>query len=196
MLQLTSELWGKLTGPYESGEQVPELLERLLLDFDKEVLDELFQEHLYHQNTIYTVTYATVPYLAQLALASKNTEVRHEIYVSCGIIESCHEKATTEAYPSDWKELAAEAGNEVCAEMYQSYLNAIADLALLVPEMEQEAYLWPSGEGRRMQAFAEDPVFEPLQAAHAVTPVETFIEAEHRVLAERAEQLFENESLI
>lgn len=239
MLQLNSELWGKLTGPYESGEMVPELLERLMLDFDKEVFDELFQEHLYHQNTIYTVTYAAVPYLAKLALASKNMEVRHEIYITCGIIESCHDKTRSEPYPSDWNELAAETGNEVCTEMYQSYLKAIAELASLVPEMlayakqeissdtekryvliadaayresqsvanmflnftagdeyvavcgvcNQEAYLWPSGEGGRIQAFAEDPVFEPLQAAHEVTPVEAFVEAEHQILAERADQL-------
>ncbi len=239
MLQLTSELWGKLTGPYESGEQVPELLERLMLDFDKEVFEELFQEHLYHQNTIYTVTYATVPYLAKLALASTSMNVRHEIYVTCGIIESCHDKTSSEPYPSDWRELAAEAGDEVCTEMYQSYLKAIAELALLVTEVsayarqeltsdtekryvliadaayresqgvanlflnftagdeyvavceacEQEAYLWPNEETGRIQAFAEDPVFEPLQTAHEVTPVEAFVEAEHRILAERAEQL-------
>lgn len=239
MLQLNSELWGKLTGPYESSEQVPELLERLMLDFDKEVFEELFQEHLYHQNTIYTVTYAAVPYLAKLALASKNREVRHEIYVTCGIIESCHDKTRSEPYPSDWTELAAEAGTEVCAEMYQSYLKAITELASLVPEMlayakqeisndtekryvliadaayreshsvanmflnftagdeyvavcgacDQEAYLWPSGGDGRIQAFAEDPVFEPLQAAHEVTPVEAFVEAEHQILAERADQL-------
>jgi hypothetical protein len=239
LLQLTSVLWGNLTGPYGSGEQVPELLERLMLDFKKEVFDELFQEYLYHQNTIYTVTYAAVPYLVKLALASKNMEVRHEIYVTCGIIESCHEKASSEPYPSDLRTLAAEAGNEVCAEIYQSYLKAITELASLVPEIsayakqeisndtdkryvliadaayresrnvanmllnftagdeyvavcgacEQEAYLWPSEEDGHIQAFAEDPVFEPLQTAHEITPADLFVEEEHKLLAERAEQL-------
>jgi hypothetical protein len=54
---------------------------------------------------------------------------------------------------------------------------------------EQEAYLWPSEEDGRLQAFSEDPVFEPLQTAHEITPANLFVEEAHKILYERAEQL-------
>ena len=88
MLKWNSDVWGKLTGPYSSADNVPVLLQQLMQEYSQEIFDELFQEYLFHQNTIYTATYAAMPFLAQLACSISDAEVRKELFINCGIIPS------------------------------------------------------------------------------------------------------------
>ncbi|MFB7155670.1 hypothetical protein [Lysinibacillus sp. NPDC056232] len=56
---------------------MPALLQRLKQAYNQETVDALFEDYLFHQNTIYTVTYAAVPYLMQIACSTNYPEVQH-----------------------------------------------------------------------------------------------------------------------
>lgn len=124
MLELTSAVWGNLTGPYGSGENVAALLQRLKQAYDKVTVDALFENYLFHQNTIYTVTYAAVPYLMQIACSTNYPEVQHHLFIICGIIEASHADS---GFPTDLKILDEHIG----ADIYNSYIEAIRKMALL-----------------------------------------------------------------
>ncbi|WP_042479072.1 hypothetical protein [Bacillus ndiopicus] len=131
MLEWTSDVWGKLMGPYGSGEGVPALLQQLMQEYNQEIADELFQEYLFHQNTIYTVTYAAVPYLAHIACATKDLKVRSELFTTCGIIEASRDRNDTAPFPTTWTQLAEDVGESTCADIYSGYIKAIREMALL-----------------------------------------------------------------
>ncbi|WP_256757658.1 hypothetical protein [Cohnella sp. WQ 127256] len=135
MLEWDSDVWGKLTGPYGSAENVPDLLQQLMKQFSQEVHDELFQEHLFHQNTIYTATYAAVPFLAQIACSTSNAEVRKELFITCGIIEASRDEQDKAPFPESWAKLAEDADSSVCAELYREYIEAIGKLTALTKEV-------------------------------------------------------------
>lgn len=135
MLEWNSDVWGKLAGPYGSSEDVPVLLEQLTRQFSQEIYDELFQGHLYHQNTIYTATYAAMPFLAQIASSTSDAEVRKELFISCGIIEASHDGRDEEPFPQSWAELAEDVGSSVCIELYREYIEAIGKLKALTKEV-------------------------------------------------------------
>ncbi|MGE7694465.1 hypothetical protein ACQKNC_10130 [Lysinibacillus sp. NPDC094177] len=124
MLELTSAVWGNLTGPYGSGDYVPALLHRLKQAYDQKTVDALFEDYLFHQNTIYTVTYATVPYLMQIACSTNYPEVRHHLFIICGIIEA---NRGDSGFPTALKILDEHIG----ADIYNSYIEAIREMALL-----------------------------------------------------------------
>ncbi|MFF2176198.1 hypothetical protein ACFVT8_07045 [Lysinibacillus sp. NPDC058147] len=124
MLELTSAVWANLTGPYGSGENVPALLQRLKQAYDKETVDALFENYLFHQNTIYTVTYAAVPYLMQIAWSTNFPEVQHHLFIICGIIEASRGDS---GIPTDLKMLDEHIG----ADIYNCYIKAIRKMALL-----------------------------------------------------------------
>ncbi|MED3803499.1 hypothetical protein P4562_16350 [Lysinibacillus xylanilyticus] len=124
MLELTSAVWGNLTGPYGSGENVPALLQQLKQAYDKETVDALFENYFFHQNTIYTVTYAAVPYLMQIACSTNYPEVQHHLFIICGIIEASRGDS---GFPTDLKILDEHIG----ADIYNSYIEAIRKMALL-----------------------------------------------------------------
>ncbi|MFF2889298.1 hypothetical protein [Paenibacillus sp. NPDC057967] len=131
MLKWDSDVWGKLTGPYRSADNVPELLQQLAQEYSQEVFDELFQEYLFHQNTIYTATYAAMPYLAQLACSTSDSEVRKELYINCGIIEASRDEREKAPFPASWAELAEDVGSSVCTELYFEYIEAMDKLRAL-----------------------------------------------------------------
>jgi len=135
MLKWDSDIWGKLTGPYSSADNVPVLLQQLMQQYSQEIFDELFQEHLYHQNTIYTATYAAMPFLAQIACSTSDPEVRKELFINCGIIEASRNELDEEPFPESWAELVEEAGSSVCTELYREYLEAIGKLKTLTKEV-------------------------------------------------------------
>lgn len=85
MLDLSSPVWQQLHGPFGPAEAVPGLLQQLQKEYSTEVKDQLYWEHLFHQDTIYSSTYAALPYLAELAGQSADPEVKLDIYVTCGI---------------------------------------------------------------------------------------------------------------
>ncbi|MGG4495340.1 hypothetical protein [Brevibacillus reuszeri] len=135
MLTWDSEIWGKLTGPYSSADNVPVLLQQLMQQYSQEVFDDLFQEHLFHQNTIYTATYAAMPFLAQIACSTSDAEVRKELFINGGIIEASRNERDEDPFPESWAELAEEAGSSVCTELYREYLEAIGKLKTLTKEV-------------------------------------------------------------
>ncbi|WP_068984246.1 MULTISPECIES: hypothetical protein [Lysinibacillus] len=47
MLELTSAVWGNLTEPKGSGENVPALLQELKQAYDQETVDALFEDYLF-----------------------------------------------------------------------------------------------------------------------------------------------------
>lgn len=135
MLKWNSDVWGKLDGPYGSAENVPVLLQQLMRQYNQEVFDELFQEYLFHQNTIYTATYAAMPYLAQLACSTSDVEVRKELFLNCGIIEASSDGRDEAPFPASWAELAEDVGSSVCTELYREYVEAIGKLRALTKEV-------------------------------------------------------------
>ncbi|WP_217560557.1 hypothetical protein [Paenibacillus sp. GbtcB18] len=135
MLKWNSDVWGKLTGPYSSAENVPVLLQRLMQEYSQEVFDELFQEFLFHQNTIYTATYAAMPFLAQLACSTSDEEVRKELFINCGIIEASRDGRDEAPFPASWAGLAEEVGSSVCTELCREYVEAIDKLRALAKEV-------------------------------------------------------------
>src|SRR5262249_54256261 len=128
MLELDSPVWALLEGPYGPAEQVPQLLLRLQDGYDKDVTDELYGEHLYHQNTIYSCTLAAVPYLAELVRGSDNPEMRLDIFLTCGLFEANRSPVVEGDLPPELRSLAAQAGREVCESIYRSYLSAATEL--------------------------------------------------------------------
>lgn len=70
MLDLSRPVWQQLHGPFGSSEAVPGLLQQLQDEYTTEVKDALYWEHLFHQDTIYSITYAALPYLVELARLS------------------------------------------------------------------------------------------------------------------------------
>ncbi|MCP1308527.1 hypothetical protein [Paenibacillus tyrfis] len=135
MLKWNSDVWDKLAGPYGSAENVPVLLQRLMGQYSQEIFDELFQEHLFHQNTIYTVTYAAMPFLAEIACSISDAEVRKELFINCGIIEASRDERDEAPFPESWAELAEDAGSSVCTELYREYIEAIGKLKALTKEV-------------------------------------------------------------
>lgn len=144
MLKWDSDVWGKLTGPYSTADNVPGLLQRLEQEYSQEVFDELFQEYLFHQNTIYTASYAAMPYLAQLACSTSDAEVRKELYINCGIIEASRDGSDETPFPASWAELAEDAGSSVCTELYREYIEAMDKLRALTKEVFAYAADQPS----------------------------------------------------
>ncbi|MCM3135049.1 hypothetical protein M3629_19915 [Paenibacillus polysaccharolyticus] len=135
MLSLDRDLWAKLSGPYGSAEDAPRLLQQLQQQFSQEVFDELFQEYLFHQNTIYTATYAAMPFLARLACTTSDSAVRKELYINCGIIEASRDERHQTPYPPSWTELADEVGSTVCTQVYTDYVEAIDQLRSLTEQV-------------------------------------------------------------
>ncbi|SCW65884.1 hypothetical protein SAMN04487970_102552 [Paenibacillus tianmuensis] len=135
MLKWNSDVWGKLTGPYGTAENVPVLLQQLMEQYSQEIFDELFQEHLFHQNTIYTATYAAMPFLAQIACSTSDAEVRKELFINCGIIEASRDGRDEAPFPEAWAELAQDVGSSVCTELYREYIEAIGKLKALTKEV-------------------------------------------------------------
>jgi len=135
LIKWDSDVWGKLKGPYGSADNVPVLLKQLMQEYSQEVFDELFQEYLFHQNTIYTATYAAMPFLAQLACSTSDAVVRKELFINCGIIEASRDGRDEAPFPASWAELAQDVGSSVCTELYSEYVEAIDKLRTLTKEV-------------------------------------------------------------
>lgn len=94
MLELNDPVWSRLTTAYGNGEEAVQLLRRLVQAAeDAELRQELF-ELLLHQGTIYTTTLAAMPYLAEMAERTEDTENLADLYIVCGWMESGREQGT------------------------------------------------------------------------------------------------------
>lgn len=54
------DIWEKLSGPYDTSEDIPALILDLSKSFSTKTLDKIVWEYIYHQNTIYESTLATL----------------------------------------------------------------------------------------------------------------------------------------
>ena len=66
-IALNDPLWQRLYGPY-GVESVPEIITELLSHWDDELAADLFWEKLHHQDTLYPVTYAALPWLWEIVV--------------------------------------------------------------------------------------------------------------------------------
>lgn len=128
MLQWDSEIWGMLRGLYGSAAGAPIILRQLMEEYSQERMDELFYNYLFHQSTIYTASYAAVPYLAQLACTTSDPEARKELYINCGVLEASREEREASPYPASWAELEDTGGSSVCRKLYREYMDALSRL--------------------------------------------------------------------
>ncbi|SMP26491.1 hypothetical protein [Shimia sagamensis] len=65
-LSLDGPIWTRLYGPY-GVQPVASTLESLSCDWQQAVADDLYWERLHHQETLYPVTYAALPWLWEIA---------------------------------------------------------------------------------------------------------------------------------
>jgi len=65
-LALNDPIWSLLYGPY-GVEDVPGVLTRLAQQWDQPLADDLYWEKLHHQEDLYPVTYAALPWLWEVA---------------------------------------------------------------------------------------------------------------------------------
>lgn len=65
-IALDHEIWQRLYGPY-GNRNVNQILHDLRREWDADTANELFWEELHHQDTIYPVTFAALPWLVELA---------------------------------------------------------------------------------------------------------------------------------
>ncbi|MFC3771768.1 hypothetical protein [Paenibacillus sp. GCM10012303] len=135
MLPLSDPLWRELRGPYGSSEEVPLLLTRLQEQYDAEDKDKLYWEHLYHQNTLYSCTYAAVPYLAVLAHNTDNPETKLDIYIQCGIFEANNGNGPENEVAAEYARDGIQVSPETAQDIYRSYRKAVAGLAALGPTL-------------------------------------------------------------
>lgn len=85
-LPLDHPLWEKLYGPY-GVENVSDILNGLLSNWDPEIAKDLFWEKLHHQETLYPVTYAAACWLNEIAL--KHSQSRTAIATFLGWVVYC-----------------------------------------------------------------------------------------------------------
>lgn len=138
MLSLTSTKWELLDGPYGNGGHIPSLITSLQQNYDQEQANELYYEELYHQNTIYSCTYAAVPYLAQMALDSSDLRTQLDITMVCGMFEAWNELPVNEHHnepPNEWYDYFVDWDTEEVVDIYQSYQQSIQRLQPLLEEV-------------------------------------------------------------
>lgn len=135
MLDLSSPVWQKLHGPFGSSEAVPGLLQQLQDEYTTEVKDKLYWEHLFHQDTIYSSTYAALPYLSELARKSDDTEVKLDIYVTCGIFVTNQMTVHSGQQPPEFAHQNPPLDEELVQDIYTAYLTAVEHLGNLSEEI-------------------------------------------------------------
>lgn len=85
-IPLSDPVWTRLYGPY-GVQDVAGDIGRLLVDWDKTVADELFWERLHHQETLYPVTYAALPWLREVV--RQKPEARREVLLFLSWMAFC-----------------------------------------------------------------------------------------------------------
>jgi len=85
-IPLIDPLWTRLYGPYGVRDVAGDL-RRLAVEWDKDVADVLFWERLHHQETLYPVTYAALPWLREIAREQLGT--RRDVLIFLSWIVYC-----------------------------------------------------------------------------------------------------------
>ncbi len=123
-MEFNNVLWKKLEGPYGGTEGLPSMLQQALTENDLEKLQELFEEYLFHQNTIYSASYAAFPHMAAAIEQTEDVEFRKELFILCGLIEASRDEELLSL------DKCSEAESE---QIYREYMESVERLSALVP---------------------------------------------------------------
>ncbi|MEK3790938.1 hypothetical protein MKX42_04120 [Paenibacillus sp. FSL R7-0204] len=159
MLDLSSPVWQQLHGPFGPAEAVPGLLQQLQKEFSTEAKDELYWEHLFHQDTIYSSTYAALPYLAELAGQSADPEVKLDIYVTCGIFVANQRTVNSGQLPAEFAHQNPSLAKELVQEIYTAYLTAVDYLGKLSEEVFRYAEAAQKDDQEKRYILAADAAY-------------------------------------
>ncbi|ETT50039.1 hypothetical protein C162_12411 [Paenibacillus sp. FSL R7-269] len=159
MLDLSSPVWEELHGPFGSAKAVPVLLQQLQEDYTSEVKDELYWEHLFHQDTIYSITFAALPYLSQLARQSDNPEVKLDIYATCGIFVTNQLTVHSGNLPAEFDHQNPPLVEELVQEIYTAYLTAVKHLGNLSEEIFRYAEAAQKDDQEKRYILAADAAY-------------------------------------
>ena len=142
MLPLTApDTWKQLES-YGNAEEIPALIEELGKSFSTEILNEICWDCIYHQNSLYESTFATLPYLINICEKSSDPDLRMEAFINIGVILS-EMDVTGRLLEQTFSEsrLDKETVNAIVSSFKKSFghLNPIGqDLLEIVPSMEEE----------------------------------------------------------
>lgn len=87
LIPLDHEIWTRLYGSYGTS-NVAERLRSLSQNWDENLAAELFWDHLHHQDTLYPVTHAAVPWIWNI-IASENPQTCREAYFFLSHFVAC-----------------------------------------------------------------------------------------------------------
>lgn len=88
MLPLTAlDTWKQLES-YGNAEEIPALIEELGKSFSSDILNEICWDCIYHQNSLYESTFATITYLIDVCEKSSDPDFRMEAFINIGVILS------------------------------------------------------------------------------------------------------------
>jgi hypothetical protein len=196
MIDLESSRWSELSHAYGAAGNVPRLLAGMLSG-DESSVDELFSS-LCHQGSIYTASYAAVPYLVDIAARLLRPDLRTQILVLVGSIATSSDDRSDVPIAPDVRDayetalprardlalatlgerldpcdavylLQAAAGLEGHLSLGRILQGFVAEeFGLKCPFCNSELYVWPDGEG--LSTAAEDPVTTPMTVRTAIIP--------------------------
>ena len=77
-----------MESPYENSGDIPVLTEQLRRTYSEKILDEICWEYIYHQHSLYEVTFATFPYLVDFCEMTKDAGFKLKTFLNLGVILS------------------------------------------------------------------------------------------------------------
>lgn len=196
MLDLDSPRWSDLGHAYGDAADLPELLRRLCAG-DGSVMDDLFGS-VCHQGSVYSASYAVLPYLVTAARAADDSELRADILILAGSIrassddrsgaqsapdiQASYERAVPEALELAVATLRTPIDPFTAVHLLQAaaalkgymtpgrVLDGFLDeeFSPVCPACGRDLYVWPDGVG--LAVAAEDPVSVPNTKRVQVAP--------------------------
>ncbi|MBT2291548.1 hypothetical protein J7E73_20960 [Paenibacillus albidus] len=164
MLDLSSPVWQQLQGPFGSAKAVPGLLKQLQADYAADVKDELYWEQLYHQDTIYSSTYAALPYLSELASQADDPKVKLDIYATCGTFVANQTVVNSGQFPGEFDRHDPPLAEELIQAIYTAYLGAVDTLGKLSEEIILYAGAAEEDDSEKRYVLAADAAYRGDQA--------------------------------
>jgi hypothetical protein len=143
MLPLTAlDIWKQLENPFGNSENIPALIGKLNNSISTEILDEICWEYIYHQNSLYEATFATIPYLVSICEKNASPDYKMATFINLGIILS-EMDAKDELLLQIYSESTVdrETVNSIISSYKSSFerLKEIGQVLFdLVPEMDEE----------------------------------------------------------
>ncbi|MBC9934246.1 hypothetical protein [Chitinophaga qingshengii] len=139
MLTLDAKAWQHLSGPFGIDGSLPEAIAGLQSDYSKELLDEIIWEKIYHQDTLYENTFATIPYLLELAANNTDPETQIDILCSLAILLAADgNPPAKDTIPAEFRDNSGLSPEEIKA-VFNDYLLALERLPALCETLLPEA---------------------------------------------------------